>query len=53
MATALRNAKLSVELHLLTSGGHGYGLRQEKEAPDTWPLLAEKWLKKQFKKEEK
>jgi acetyl esterase/lipase len=44
MAGALRDAKLSVELHLLASGGHGYGLRKGKPAGETWPLLAEKWL---------
>jgi acetyl esterase/lipase len=46
MAQALRNEKLSVELHLLPEGGHGYGLRPGKIAPETWPLLAEKWLKR-------
>ncbi|MCX6326722.1 MAG: alpha/beta hydrolase [Bacteroidia bacterium] len=45
MAGALRDAKLSVELHILPTGGHGYGLRPGKSAPDTWPLLAEKWLR--------
>jgi acetyl esterase/lipase len=44
MAGALRNAKLPVELHFLSTGGHGYGLRPGKIAPETWPLLAEKWL---------
>jgi acetyl esterase/lipase len=44
MAGALRDAKLPVELHILPFGGHGYGLRPGKPAPDTWPLLAEKWL---------
>lgn len=45
MAQAMRNEKLSVELHLLPAGGHGYGLRQGKVAAETWPGLAEKWLK--------
>jgi len=44
MAAALRNAKLPVELHILSTGGHGYGLRPGKVAAETWPLLAEKWL---------
>lgn len=44
MASALRNAKLSVELHLLPEGGHGYGLRPGKIASETWPVLAGKWL---------
>ncbi|MGB4291744.1 MAG: alpha/beta hydrolase [Bacteroidales bacterium] len=46
MTGALRMAKIPVELHVLPSGGHGYGLRPGKEAAETWPLLAEKWLKK-------
>jgi len=45
MAGALRLAKVPVELHLLAEGGHGYGLRAGKIAAETWPLLAEKWLK--------
>lgn len=45
MAGALRDAKLPVELHFLPTGGHGYGLRPGKPAPDTWPVLAEKWLR--------
>jgi acetyl esterase/lipase len=44
MATAMRNAKLPVELHLMPDGGHGYGLRSGSVAAETWPLLAEKWL---------
>jgi acetyl esterase/lipase len=44
MAQSLRNAKLSVELHLLPAGGHGYGLRPGNKAAETWPVLAEKWL---------
>jgi acetyl esterase/lipase len=44
MAGALRDAKIPVELHVLPVGGHGYGLRPGKPAPETWPLLAEKWL---------
>jgi acetyl esterase/lipase len=44
MTGALRNAKLSVELHILQKGGHGYGLRPGSPAPETWPVLAEKWL---------
>jgi len=45
MAGALRDQKLSVELHMLATGGHGYGLRKGKAAGETWPQLAEKWLK--------
>ena len=46
MASALRNAKLPVEMHLLPEGGHGYGVRPGKIAATTWPLLAEQWLKR-------
>jgi len=52
MAGALRNAKLLVELHLLNTGGHGYGLRPGKIAAETWPILAEKWLKTTLKEEQ-
>ncbi len=47
-ATALRDAKVPVELHLLPKGGHGYGMRPGNEAAETWPNLAEKWLKNMF-----
>ena len=46
MASALRNAKLPVEMHLLPEGGHGYGVRPGKIAAETWPKLAEQWLKR-------
>lgn len=46
MAAALRDNNIPVELHLLPSGGHGYGLRPGNIAAETWPLLAETWLKK-------
>ncbi len=45
MAQAMRNANLPVELHLLPAGGHGYGLRRGNIAGETWPGLAEIWLK--------
>lgn len=44
MAQAIRDTRLSVELHLLPFGGHGYGLRPGNIAAETWPALAEKWL---------
>ncbi len=45
MTTALRDNKVPVELHFLATGGHGYGLRSGNVAGETWPKLAEKWLK--------
>lgn len=44
MAGALRDASIPVELHLLPTGGHGYGMRPGNIAGETWPGLAEKWL---------
>lgn len=45
MAGALRDAKAPVDLHFLSKGGHGYGLRKGNSAAETWTILAEKWLK--------
>ena len=44
-AGALRDANVPVELHLVPTGGHGYGMRPGNEAAETWPGLAEKWMK--------
>jgi len=48
MAGALRDHKVPVELHLLPEGGHGYGMRPGNIAAETWPSLAEGWLKQQL-----
>lgn len=45
MSGALRDAGVPVEAHLLPVGGHGYGARSGNPAGETWPGLAEKWLK--------
>ena len=44
IAGALRDSGIPVELHLLATGGHGYGIRKGNVAAETWPGLAEKWL---------
>ncbi|WP_211297547.1 alpha/beta hydrolase [Jejuia pallidilutea] len=44
IASALRNNKILVELHMLPKGGHGYGLRKGNRAAETWPILAETWM---------
>ena len=44
MATALRDNKTPVDLHMLSKGGHGYGMRSGNIAAETWPILAKKWL---------
>ncbi|MDO5970735.1 sialate O-acetylesterase [Flavivirga aquimarina] len=49
MATALRNKKVPVALHMLSEGGHGYGLRKGNIAAKTWLDLAEIWLNKMVK----
>jgi len=49
MAQSLRNAKIPAELHLLPARGHGYGLRPGNYAAETWPGLAERWLKQVIK----
>ncbi len=45
MTTALKDHKLSIELHLLPKGGYGYGIRLGNIAAETWPSLAETWLR--------
>lgn len=44
--TALTQAKVPAELHLFTSGGHGYGLRATDEPVTRWPELAALWLQR-------
>jgi acetyl esterase/lipase len=42
---ALRRAKVSAELHIYSTGGHGFGLRPNgTQAPGDWPGRAELWL---------
>jgi acetyl esterase/lipase len=48
-ADALRGAKVPVELHLVTKGGHGYGMRPGNPAAEAWPKYAELWLKENVK----
>lgn len=43
-AKYLKELKVVYELHTLSTGGHGYGLRKGNIAAETWPVLAEKWL---------
>jgi acetyl esterase/lipase len=43
---ALRKAKVSAELHIYSTGGHGFGLRpNETQAPGDWPGRLELWLR--------
>ena len=42
---ALRKAKVPAELHIYSTGGHGFGLRpSDKQAPGDWPGRLELWL---------
>jgi acetyl esterase/lipase len=42
---ALKQAGVSVEMHLYAQGGHGFGLRRTKFPITEWPQLMETWLR--------
>lgn len=42
---ALKKEKVAAEMHLYTSGGHGYGLRKKGAGVLAWPERAEEWLR--------
>jgi acetyl esterase/lipase len=42
---ALKNAGVSVEMHLYAQGGHAFGLRPTKFPATAWPRLMETWLR--------
>jgi acetyl esterase/lipase len=43
---ALRRAQIPADLHIYSTGGHGFGLRPNgTQAPADWPGRAELWLK--------
>jgi acetyl esterase/lipase len=42
--TALRKAKVPVEMHLFAHGGHAFGLRRTEFPITRWPQLVETWL---------
>lgn len=43
---AMQKANAPIEVHYLTKGGHGYGMR--RGAGLIWPSLAEQWLKESY-----
>jgi acetyl esterase/lipase len=45
MYLALKKAGVPAELHVYTSGGHGFGLRPSKHACSTWPARCEEWMR--------
>lgn len=45
LASELKRAGISAELHVFATGGHGYGLRPTSEAVTLWPVRATDWLR--------
>ena len=46
MYIALKKAKVSAELHIYESGGHGYGLRKTDLPVTSWPDRMEEWMRR-------
>lgn len=44
---ALKRAGVSAELHVYSSGGHGFGLRTSNKPCSTWPKSCEAWMRSQ------
>jgi acetyl esterase/lipase len=44
---ALKHAGVPAELHVYTTGGHGFGLRPNNRPSSTWPQRCAEWLKSQ------
>jgi acetyl esterase/lipase len=42
---ALNQNKVSAELHIFSSGGHGFGLGEEGKPTASWPKLCEAWMR--------
>lgn len=42
---AIKNAKVSGELHIFPTGGHGYGIRPSAHAVSHWPERTEQWMR--------
>lgn len=45
MFLAMKKAGVASELHIYTSGGHGFGLRPSEHPVSTWPDRCEAWLR--------
>jgi acetyl esterase/lipase len=46
MYQALRQVQVPVEMHLFTSGGHGWGMGQTGSSVSAWPSFFMQWLEK-------
>lgn len=44
MARAACEKGVSVEMHMVTKGGHGYGMKKTGNPTDAWPERAREWL---------
>jgi acetyl esterase/lipase len=44
MFLALKDSKIKTELHLYSSGGHGFGLRPGPHPCSSWPKRCEEWM---------
>jgi acetyl esterase/lipase len=42
---ALRREKISAELHIYATGGHGWGMNKKNEPSETWNAAVAAWLK--------
>jgi dipeptidyl aminopeptidase/acylaminoacyl peptidase len=47
LATELKAAGVSCELHMYATGGHGYGMRNTGHPVNTWPERCMEWMLKQ------
>jgi acetyl esterase/lipase len=47
MYLALKKAKVPADLHIYSSGGHGFGLRRSEHPCSTWPQRCEEWMRTQ------
>lgn len=47
MYLALKHASVPAELHIYSSGGHGFGLRPSSKPCSTWPARCAEWMQSQ------
>lgn len=47
LCAQLKQTKVSAELHIYASGGHGYGIRQTGHACNAWPERCGEWMRGQ------
>src|SRR5262249_18945921 len=46
LAAALKDVKVSCELHVYATGGHGYGMRDTGHPVNSWPQRCRDWMAK-------